>query len=51
MGYGKVRIRVNCRRMVERSRFDIIYLNNMSILTDLKILAYTVRTVATGEGK
>lgn len=37
--------------MVERSRFDIIYLNNMSILTDLKILAYTVRTVAIGEGK
>lgn len=37
--------------MVERSRYDLIYLNNMSILTDLKILAYTVRTVVTGEGK
>jgi hypothetical protein len=37
--------------MVKRSQYDLIYLNNMSILTDLKILAYTVRTVVTGEGK
>ena len=37
--------------MVKRSQYDLIYLNNMSILTDMKILAYTVRTVVTGEGK
>lgn len=41
----------NVAQMVERSQYDLIYLNNMSILTDLKILAYTVRTVVTGKGK
>lgn len=38
-------------QMVERSRYDLVYLNNMSIVTDVKILIYTVRTVVTGEGK
>lgn len=38
-------------QMVERSRYDLLYLNNMSISTDLKILMYTIRTVITGEGK
>lgn len=36
--------------MVERSRYDLLYLNNMSISTDLKILLHTVRTVFEGAG-
>lgn len=36
--------------MVERSRYDLIYINNMSIATDIKILIYTVRTVLKGSG-
>lgn len=36
--------------MVERSRYDLIYMNNMSVSTDIKILIYTVRTVVTGKG-
>lgn len=36
--------------MVERSRYDLLYLNNMSISTDLKIIIYTVKTVINGEG-
>ena len=41
----------NIDQMVERLRYDLIYMNNMSILTDVKIMIYTIRTVVTGEGK
>lgn len=37
-------------QMVERTRYDLIYLANMSILVDFKILIYTVKTVVTGRG-
>ena len=41
----------NVKEMVERSRYDLIYLNNMSLQTDAKILIYTVKTVLSGAGK
>lgn len=37
--------------MVERSYFDLIYLSNMSILVDFKILLHTISTVIHGKGK
>jgi exopolysaccharide biosynthesis polyprenyl glycosylphosphotransferase len=37
--------------MIQRLRFDLIYIENMSIALDLKILAYTVITVLKGRGK
>ncbi len=37
-------------QMVARTRYDLIYLSNMSLLVDLKILIYTVKTVITGRG-
>ena len=37
--------------MVERSKFDLIYISNMSILVDLKIMLYTVKTILEGKGK
>lgn len=41
----------NVDQMVERLRYDLIYLENISILTDIKILLHTVRTVLSGRGK
>lgn len=40
----------NVSQMVARSRYDLIYLNNMSLITDIKIIIYTVRTVFIGAG-
>lgn len=37
-------------KMVERLQYDIIYLENISLLIDLKILIYTIRTVVSGRG-
>lgn len=36
--------------MIERSRFDLIYLENITLMVDLKILLYTINTVVTGKG-
>ena len=36
--------------MIERLRYDMIYLENVSLGVDLKILFYTVHTVLTGKG-
>ena len=37
-------------QMVERMKFDLIYLQNISLLSDLKIMLYTFSTVFTGKG-
>jgi lipopolysaccharide/colanic/teichoic acid biosynthesis glycosyltransferase len=44
-GYAK-----NVDEMILRLRYDLIYLTNISILVDLKIIIYTVKTVFTGRG-
>jgi exopolysaccharide biosynthesis polyprenyl glycosylphosphotransferase len=36
--------------MVERSKYDLLYLSNMSLTMDLKILIFTIKTVITGKG-
>ncbi len=40
----------NVDEMITRSKYDLIYLENMSLLVDLKIIMYTIKTVATGKG-
>ena len=37
--------------MVNRLKYDILYIENMSIAVDLKIMFYTLLIVATGRGK
>ena len=37
-------------KMIERLKYDIIYLENISVTVDVKILIYTIRTVLTGKG-
>lgn len=44
-GYAK-----NVDEMIERLKYDIIYIENMSLHLDLKILLYTIKTVVLGKG-
>ncbi len=41
----------NIEEMVERLRFDIIYIENLSLLNDFKVLVYTIVIVLQGRGK
>lgn len=41
----------NLEQMIERLRFDIIYIENRSLAMDLRILIYTIKTIVQGSGK
>lgn len=41
----------NVDQMVERLKFDILYIENMSLAIDIKILLYTVLIMVQGRGK
>ena len=41
----------NVDEMVERLKYDILYIENMSIAVDIKIMFYTMLIVITGRGK
>ncbi len=37
-------------QMIARMRYDLLYVENLSFLLDMKILFYTFNTVITGKG-
>jgi lipopolysaccharide/colanic/teichoic acid biosynthesis glycosyltransferase len=41
----------NVAEMLERARYDLIYTENITLLSDIKILFYTLVTVLQGRGK
>jgi exopolysaccharide biosynthesis polyprenyl glycosylphosphotransferase len=41
----------NVNQMIERLKYDIIYIENMSLGLDIKILFYTIKTIVQGRGK
>lgn len=41
----------NVEQMVERLKFDILYIENMSVMVDFRIMAYTINTIIRGRGK
>lgn len=41
----------NVDQMIERLKFDLLYIENMSLALDLKIIIYTVLTILKAEGK
>lgn len=50
MGMVKYGYAKDVDEMLERLRFDLIYLENMSIVNDIKIMIFTFKTIATGKG-
>lgn len=44
-GYAK-----NVDEMLERAKYDLLYIDNVSLIVDLKILLYTLQTIISGKG-
>lgn len=50
LGMVKFGYAENVEQMIERLRYDLIYMENVSLVMDMRIVLYTIKTVATGRG-
>jgi lipopolysaccharide/colanic/teichoic acid biosynthesis glycosyltransferase len=51
LGMVKFGYAENIQQMIARMKYDLLYIENMSLMLDIKILFYTLSTILQGRGK